>query len=258
MKSKKMWQALAIMFGFMLLSALIAWATGSAAPGLGLSDKWGLPFVFGIIFMIASVVFSLLRGRLPRSSWISLLLNSVACGLLIGAYLVGENFKAPLAEVVGSALAPAAFFLVLMAALTVPKLNEKRWYVILCYILWAVALFGGGAATRSLMPSDDTRSSYMLLFLFSVAEAGLALGALLSADSFWGLLYGMVTPSTVCLGLIAVIVLVALACGDGGDCDCGGCCDGCDCSPGYGSGKTKKTTMSELAGKLGENGWEPK
>lgn len=254
MKSKKMWQAFAVICGFMLLAASIAWTVRAIFPDYtGDKSRWGIPFGIGVVFMIASIILSAIRGRLPRSAWAALLFNSIACGLFVGAYLIGKGLGPLYGEIVAAALAPAAFFLVLMAALSVPKLKEKRWYIILCSILWVAALFGGGVAAWGFVPIGGNRwVPYICLLLFSIAVTGLALGALLSADSLWELLYGMVTPSTVCLGFIAVIVLVALACGDGGDCDCGGgCCDGCDCSPGYGSGKkTKRTTMSELGGKI--------
>lgn len=249
MLSKKMWQAFAVMCAFSVFAALIAYAARSVFPAyMQDKGKWGFPFGFGVLFMIGSIVFSLLREKLPDQSWIALLLNAFACGLFIGAYLVGKGLGPLLRELLAVALSPALFFLVLMAALSVPRLKEKRWYIALCCLLWTAALFAVGAIVWSTVPiGGNRRAPYLVLFLFSLMIMGLAIGALLSAESFSGLLYGMVTPCTVCIGFVAVIVLLALVCGDSGDCgcDCGGEC--CDCSPGYeGKKKIKQTKMSDL------------
>lgn len=254
MKSKKIWQAFAVISGFVLLTGIFAWMTGKLFFLTGNKGQWWIPFAFGAVFMIVSIVFSFLRERLPRFSWLSLLANAIACGLFIGAFLTGKSVNPSLWKTAVSAIAPAVFFLVLLLLLSVPSLKDKKWYIIVSFLIWLIAMFGGGFLIWKYFLPGFSSDAYLCFAMFSIAVSGLALGALLSADSFWELLYGMVTPSTVCIGFVAIIVLIALACGDGGDCDCGDCdcCDSCDCSPGYGGGsgskKPKHTTMGDLGG----------
>lgn len=255
MTSKKMWQTLPITLVFMLVSAL----TAQLAFLLFSDFKWPLSFGIGAAFMAASVVLSLMREKLPRLSWLALLLNSLACGFLIASFIIGKKafLSVPPQKVflvlILAALVTSAFYLVLMLLLTVPRLKDKKAYIIFSYFLYLAAAlcFGVLFLNNSFekitgIAADETIST--ICFLFFVAAAALALGSLFRADGLKELLFALVTPSTFSVGFIAVVVLMALACGDGGDCDCGGdCCSGCDCSPNYGKKNPKSTTMSGMS-----------
>lgn len=244
MTNKKMWQAFAVICLFSVFSALIAFLTQSVFPDTAQSRfYWWIPFGIGIVFMIVSIVLSLLREKLPRKAWLCMFFNALSCSLLIGSYLIGSGAALPWFRLLAVALAPALFYLLLMALLSVPVLNQKVWYNALCLAIWAIALFASALAvwmTSSL--KDNYWDDYVVLSLFSVVTMGLAVGSLLPAESFRQLLYEMITPCTVCLGAVAIIVLLALVGGDDCSCDCDGGC--CDCSPAYGGSKRKKKTMN--------------
>ena len=62
MHSKKMWQTLLILFLFLFVSALLAWAAGSLLK----AAKWQLVFGIGAGLMVVALVPLFLRDKYPK------------------------------------------------------------------------------------------------------------------------------------------------------------------------------------------------
>lgn len=257
MQSKKLWQAWGTIIVFLTVTALLSFVVSRLFP----SGKWLPPFWIGFAFLAVSVVFSLLRKKLPRIALISIVLNLCACGFFIGAYLVGTAAKGVFLwqEGVSAALVLGVSYFIFLLPVSFSRLAEKEWCVGVCFIVWlSAAGFGGYFVWKFLLcrfildPETvvalHSRPVVFYLLLFIVA-AGLAIGALRSADGYRELLFVMGAPFIYATGLVALIVLTVL--GGDCDCDCSGCdCDRCSGSSGHGSGGKKNhgvTTMSRMS-----------
>lgn len=260
MNSKKLWHAFGILFAYLIVTALLAVET--AKLFVRWHCGWGVPFTIGtILWLISLVVLLVLMKNSHLSDSLALLIfpiNVAASGFLIAAFIVGKNDLAQPSSILLMATLVACCYLLLMAFLTVPSLKDRVWYQIVCYIIWMVGnvflcsfLFDVFAAVFSLaIPAERS----MLFLFFFILLGLLAIGTLLSSDNFKELLSTMILPAMIATFLIAIIVLLALAGGDGCDgCDCGG--EACDCSGGkhnatkYGgmNKKSRNTTLSELS-----------
>ena len=256
MNSKKLWASFALIFIYLLLAALVA--SGSASLLLRIAWKWGVPFAFGCVFWVGSLVFFLYREKAFLFSPLSLASNAVGAGLLIGSYLVGK--KIAVAWTVFAALSAliAATYLLLMLLLSVPVLKRKIWYVIVVFVLsvtasillsvylFPVLLTGAGM--------DLPKKLGLILAFFLLLYGALALGSVAPVEDFEELLTILIAPALIATFLLAIIVLLCLAGGDGCDCGdgCDSCCDCGDCSGGeYNStsfGKRRKSTsMSQIS-----------
>ena len=256
MQHRKLWQAWGTIVVFLLVTAGVALAVTALFP----AGKWQFPFGFGCAFMAGGIICAFLREKFSRSAVFSLLLNVLAFGCLIGAFLVGKKtaLALPWTGILSAAGVLGVSYFFLMLLLSVPVLQNSRVYVACAFLLWlAAAGFGGYHVWkfllfRFMLGAETVVHNERIVFylLLTIVAAGLALGSLFQADSYSNLLIAMATPSVIATGMVAIIVLFALL-GDG-DCDCdGGCCDGCDCcdcSTDYG-GRGKRnnvTTMSAM------------
>ena len=240
MQSRKMWIAFAI----------VALFSGVETLAVAIVTKYALftptvSLIVGGVCMLVSVVLSFLREKLPRIAPVAVGLNAVACGAFIGAFAVHKSL-ADVPALGVCALIAATAFLLFMAICSLP-LRAKRWFLILGFFVWASAsYFLGAFALQGLYPqlSDD----YLLAYLFFLLPVfGLAVGCLLPAETWQELLSAMLTPCTVTVGFVGVIVLLIVSGGDGCDCDCGDLGDCCDCSTDYHTKNKKPTSMSELS-----------
>ena len=238
MHSKKMWQTLLILFLFLFVSALLAWAAASLLK----AAKWQLVFGIGAGLMVVALVPLFLRAKYPKIAAMPLCINALACGFLVAAYFIGSKTALSLPAALYSALAASGAYLVFMLLLTVPVLRDKRIYIAVVSLLWCAALFlTGGILWHTF------GAGYAAFTLFCIFSALFAFASLFPSQDMEELLCAFALPSSFAAGIVAVIVLCALA-GDG-DCDCcdgADCGDCCDCTPDYGGGK-KRTTMSELS-----------
>lgn len=241
MQSKKMWQTFAVTIIFLLLSSLAAWGVSR------FSYRWEIFFGIGFGIMLLAIVPLFFYEKKPKATALTLFLNVISCGFLVGSYFLGSHTRLSLQTAVFSALASAASYLVLMLLTGIPVLRRSRVYIIVVYILWCAALF----TTGGILWSEKGGESFAAFTLFSVVTALFALGSLLPSENTDELLLALAIPSSFAAGIIAVIVLLVLLQADDCSCDCcdgGDCADCCDCTPDYGRRKIKHTTMSELSG----------
>ena len=212
----------------------------SAALRAGLESQ--LVFGIGAGLMVVALVPLFLRDKYPKIAALPLCINALACGLLVAAYFIGSKTALSLPAALYSALAASGAYLVFMLLLTVPVLRDKRIYIAVVSLLWCAALFiTGGILWHTF------GAGYAAFTLFCIFSALFAFASLFPSQDMEELLCALALPSSFAAGIVAVIVLCALA-GDG-DCDCcdgADCGDCCDCTPDYGGGK-KRTTMSELS-----------
>lgn len=255
MNSKKLWQAFAAIFLYLLFTSFLA--TGSVRLFRMFGSKWGVPFAMGCVFWIFSLIFCLAREKSFLFTPLALVFNAVGAGLFIGAYALGEKISLAWQTLPLIAIFIAATYLLLMLLLSVPVLKRKIWYVIIVFVLsvtasvllsvylFPVLLTGAGM--------DLPKKFGLLLAFFLLLFGFLALGSLAPVDDFTELLTAIVAPALIATFFILIIVLLCL--GGCDDCDCGDGCDGCcdcgDCSGGqYNStsyGKKHKTTMSQIS-----------
>ena len=255
MNSKKLWTAFAVIFLYLLLTGLIA--AGSALLFQQLAWKWGVPFALGCVFWVGSLLLCILREKAFLFSPFALLTNALGAGFCIGAYVLGEKISFDWKILPLIAFTVSATYLLLMVFLSVPKLKQKIWYVIVSYVLW---MTGSVFLCLWLCPLLLQRVGLalppkmgMLLFFFLLLLGFLALGSVSPVDDFEELLTAIIIPALIATFFILVIVLLCLGGCDDCSCDgCEGCCDCGDCSGGqYNStsyGKHRKTTMSEMSG----------
>lgn len=239
MTSKKMWMTLGILIGFLGLSAVIA-AGVSRLP-----VQWGAPFGIGAALMAAAIVPVFFAEKHPWAPVVTLCLNVLSCGLLVGSFYVAKSLPLPFTSALLYALAAAGSYLVPMLLLSIPGIaRHTAPFVIVCF-LWIIALFTAGVALWI-----QLGEKYAAFTLFCIPVALFAIGSFTDCDTPEKLLVALAVPSSFAVGIIAVIVLLVLLQADSCDCDC---CDGgcCDCSSDFGSGtgkKKKPTTMSGLSG----------
>lgn len=168
MHSKKMWQTLLILFLFLFVSALLAWAAGSLLK----AAKWQLVFGIGAGLMVVALVPLFLRDKYPKIAALPLCINALACGLLVAAYFIGSKTALSLPAALYSALAASGAYLVFMLLLTVPVLRDKRIYIAVVSLLWCAALFITGGILWHTFGAGYARFTLFCIFsaLFAFAS----------------------------------------------------------------------------------------
>ncbi len=253
MNNKKLWHTFGVIFFYMLFTALLA--LGCSALFRVFNATWLVPFIIGVVFWIASLVFLALREEHIACTFGALLCNVLGCGFFIGAFLIGKNITLPFLSLPLLSVFISLLFLLLMLLLT-PATHQKLWYVIPAYILW---LTGSIFATVYLAPLlletcnlAIPAETEMFLLFFLVIFGFLSLGAVFgSAEDFIELLQMLILPAICATFFILIIVLLCLLGCDDCECGDGDCCDCCDCSGGelrsttY--GKKKRTSMSKIS-----------
>ncbi|MBQ2740015.1 MAG: hypothetical protein IJF39_00140 [Clostridia bacterium] len=237
MNSAKLWHTFAIIVGYLCTVAFISCGIGA----LNLYHwHWGIPFGVGIALWIASILFYVLREKHSKFYIFPLPMSAIACGLLIGAFILGENCTVYLNTLVPLALLVSACYVLLMLLFTVQPLKHRIWYQVVCYILWlgsciALTIF----AVPTLLPKLPQNGMFLLFFLLLLGF--LSLGSMIETEDFAELWTSITLPAFAATGIIGVIVLLVITDGDGCDaCDCGDC--GCSKEKGkhIGTGYTKK------------------
>ena len=85
MISKKMRMTLGILLVFLLLSSVVASAVSR------LDVRWGGPFGIGAFLMAVAIVPLFFARRHPWTPIVTLVLNVVSCGLLVGSFYVAKS-----------------------------------------------------------------------------------------------------------------------------------------------------------------------
>ncbi len=249
MNSKKMWHALIALSGYLILTAAIT--VGIAKLFTIWNCKWGVPFSIGCVIWVISLILTLIliEKNSIKESFALLLypLNSIACGFLIAAYIIGKNDSVQFLSLVLMASLLACSYLLLMILFTIPSLKEKLWYQIVSYIIWFVGsiflcvfLFNF-LSTAFAIPIPQERD--MLFIFFFIILFLLSIGTLFSTANFYELLSLMILPACIATFFIGVIILAALSGCDSCDCDCGDSCgESCDCN----KGKHNATQYTEV------------
>lgn len=254
MQSRKMWQALPIVAVFLLLSALGAYCTAKFFP----NEKWGVFVAIGAGLMIAALLPLIFWNKHPVSAFVTLFLNTLACGIMIGDYFIGTHTPLTASVALLSALASAGAYLALAVLINIPVLKTFHAYRLILVILWLAALFTVGGVLWGKHGGEN----YAAFTLLSIETAFFAAGSLLgSTDGKEELFAALALPSSLAAGIIALVLLCVL--GGDGDCDCD-CLDGasvadcCDCSPDYAPKKNKApSSLSEMSDPLNENSLFP-
>lgn len=243
-----MWQALPIIAVFLLLSTIVSWATAKLFEG----EKWGIFIGVGVGLTVAALLPLIFWNKHPMSAFITLFLNALSCGVLIGAYFIGTKTPFSFWVALVSALASSAAFLLLALLMNIPVLKKSRFYRSLIFSLWITVLFALGGALWGMQGGER----YAAFTLLSIETTFFAAGSLLrTTESKEELFAALALPSSLAVGVIAIVALCIL--GGDGDCDAD-CCDSAspadclDCSPDYAT-KKNKTTLSEISDPLNLN-----
>jgi len=254
MKSRKLWHSFAVIFGYLLLTALLSSAFGSLFKHF--RANWIFPFAVGVLFWIGSLIFSLFTEKRPRFALFALPCNLFGASFAIAAYIVGENIAVDFRFLPVLILLLSVAYILFMGILSLPKLPYYVAYVAIGYLLWMTGLI---LASIYLFPTIfsllgiSLPISYGIFFaIFLTLFAFLAFGTLLPADGFLDLALKLILPSLASTFLVLLIVLLCLAGCDDCDCDGADCCD-CDCSNGkynatsYNKKTQTNATMSTMA-----------
>lgn len=257
MNSKKLWQAFALIFGYLFLS-VVSCQAGVIFFNI-LHAKWGVALGFGIAFWVISLVFFLARKKGIGFVISALPFNAAACGLLISAFLIGKKIAISFPVLLLLGVSIACFYLLFMLFLSFP-LKTKGWYVsvaLFTYLLIAVLL---GAwlypilanALNVTLPKDFE----WILAFFYLLLGFLSFGSVTEAENLKELLLALIAPALCVTCLLGIAVVIIVAFGDS-DCDCD-CCDASDCcvldkeynGTTYAQRKNRKTSLSEMSNPL--------
>jgi len=241
MQGRKMWQALPIIAGYVFLSALIAFLLTRFFGGV----KWGVLLGVGVGIMVVALFPLLFWKKHPLAAFFTLFLNALSCGALIGAFFIGTKTVASLPVFLLSAFLNVAAYAILALLLNLP-LKKFRAYRTGITGFWTTVLFAVGGALWGWYGAER----YAAAVLLFIGTFMLTLGSLSSVcNNKEELFAALALPSSLAVGIVAVIVICLLA-GDG-DCDCDGCFDGSDCldcTPDYTQAKRRNPpTMSAMS-----------
>mgnify|MGYP005803808001 CR=1 FL=1 len=239
MISKKMRMTLGILLVFLLLSSVVASAVSR------LDVEWGGPFGIGTFLMAVAVGPLFFARRHPWTPIVTLVLNVVSCGLLVGSFYVAKSLPLSFRAATFFALLAACSYAIPVFLLSIPWIARRKAAFVAVCVLWAIALFTVGIVLW--VKEGDNYAAFTLLCIPVVL---FAIGSFTDCETPQELLVALAIPSSFAVGIVAVVVLLVLLQADSCDCDC---CDGscCDCSSDFGSGtgrKKRHTTMSDLSG----------
>ncbi len=248
MNSKKLWQAFFIIFAYLVFTAVISYAAARLAAVLSL--PWGVPLGVGVALWVATLVLYLCREKVRFASFFALFVCMLGSSFLIAAYIVGTNSSISLVALLLTAVFCGACYPLYMLLLTAP-LKSRLWFVILSFILWiAGSVLLGVFLSPVLLQGLNLPADFGTFLLFFYLLLGsMAIGSVLPAEDFSDMAATLLAPALCATFFIGVIVVVALACGDSGDCDCscGDCFGDCGSFDGTSYKKKQNTTMQKLS-----------
>ena len=155
MNSKKLWTAFCLILGYLCFTTLIS--VGGARLFVFLGWKWGLPFAFGGVFWVLSLVLFLCREKAFLFSPLALLSNAVGAGLFITSFIVGKKIPVSWSTLFTTSVFLTMTYLILMLFLTVPTLKRKIWYVVIAFLLSITASI---LLCNNILLTHGTKASY--------------------------------------------------------------------------------------------------
>ncbi len=204
--------------------------------------------IFGALLLILSGILALFAAERIPLLVICVFLNSVAMGVLIRAWYIIRELENSFFTMALVSLAAAVYLFLFFAILRIPVFKKSRKATVIYAVIYALI---SGVSYIALMLNTET--SFISTFgYYMIIELGFIFAMLLSPGSraslFRNLVLSTYSVVFVALGVLAGVI-IALLCGEGGDCDCdcdcfgAECCDclsGCDIEPGRkGSRKNK-------------------
>ena len=196
--------------------------------------------LIGIGLLALSAVLALIAKDRIALNTICFLLSSVAMGILIRAWYINRGFDNTLPVMLLISLCTVLYLWIFYAFSRLPFIRSSRT----AYNIYAV-IFAAASGIAYLIVMLNTRTTFVSTFgYYMLIELAFILAMSLEVDSgrkLWrNLTLSTYSVFAVALG-VAVAVVIALVCGEGGDCDCSGCeCDCVDCGCDLGSEKHKK------------------
>ena len=248
---KKLIHAFLLIFTYIFGSAILSY--GCSVLFHALHAHWLVPFLIGIGFWITALVLWAMQKNTNVAITIAFLFAILACGFFIAAYIVGKHITLSFGAILIFGSLIPAYYLLLIALLSLKGYNRKAWYVLIAYVVFLlISIFLGAWACRALCAALNVvlpAETNMFFLFFYLLLGFLALGSILPVSDFKELALAVIAPALCATCIVGIIVLCALA-GDG-DCDCSGCDGGgCDSPADFDATtykKKKSSSMSKLS-----------
>ena len=206
-------------FGFLALCSLVEYI----ARGIIKDQVEALLIGLGVLILSGAAV--LFAGERIWMNSICFTLSSIAMGLLLRAWYINRGFENSLPTMLLVSLCAVLYLWLFYAVSRIPVFRESRG----AYIAFSVifALLSGGAYLVVMLTTETTFVStfgyFMIIELAFIFAMSLEVHS--GRELFHNLTLSTFSVFLVALGVLIAVIL-ALVCGEGGDCDCD--CD-CEC-----------------------------